>query len=109
VTNHEPVLQVMSVGQTIVALQSAIVAIENGCQAAIIASDNAEQPPGTLTLGSTVSSGTPDRFTDCGKRELQRATLVAIGTTRSYRAVQFQAQLVVIDEQHRFGVLRAPD
>jgi ATP-dependent DNA helicase RecG len=106
-------------GKTIVAIQSAIVAIENGYQAAIMAPTEilAEQHAKNV---KRMLASTPYRvelltgsLAAARKRELQRATAegevdLAVGTHALIQeGVRFhKLGLVVIDEQHRFGVLQ---
>jgi ATP-dependent DNA helicase RecG len=106
-------------GKTIVAVQSAIVAIENGYQAAIMAPTEilAEQHARTVkrmvaATGYRVELLTGS-LTAARKRELHAAIEagevdLAIGTHALIQeAVKFhKLGFVVIDEQHRFGVVQ---
>ncbi|HWP43364.1 MAG TPA: ATP-dependent DNA helicase RecG [Blastocatellia bacterium] len=106
-------------GKTIVALQAAIVAIENGYQAAIMVPTEilAEQHARNI---KRVLAGTPYRvellmgsLTSARKRELHEAIAsgeadLVVGTHALIQeSVSFyKLGFVVIDEQHRFGVLQ---
>ena len=106
-------------GKTIVAAQAAIIAVENGCQVAIMAPTEilAEQhyfyfrrllaPVGytiDLLKGSLSTKEKRQAHERIGKGETQ----IAIGTHALVQEdVQFRnLALAVIDEQHRFGVVQ---
>ena len=111
-------------GKTIVAMQAALVAIENGYQAALMAPTEILATQHYLSarklLGEAVSprTGRPYRVTlltgsldDAGKREARGRiyrgeTELAIGTHALIEEkVDFDnLGLVIVDEQHRFGV-----
>ena len=111
-------------GKTIVAMQAALVAIENGCQAAMMAPTEILATQHYLSarklLAEVVSprTGKPYRVTlltgsldDATKREargriFRGETDLAIGTHALIEdKVDFQnLGLVIVDEQHRFGV-----
>ncbi len=111
-------------GKTIVAMQAALVAIENGYQAALMAPTEILATQHYLSarklLGDVVSprTGRPYRVTlltgsldDAGKREARGRiyrgeTELAIGTHALIEEkVDFDnLGLVIVDEQHRFGV-----
>lgn len=111
-------------GKTIVAMQAALVAIENGYQAALMAPTEILATQHYLSarklLGDAVSprTGKPYRVTrltgsldDAGKREARGKiyrgeTELAIGTHALIEEkVDFDnLGLVIVDEQHRFGV-----
>jgi len=111
-------------GKTIVAMQAALVAIENGYQAALMAPTEILATQHYLSarklLGDAVSprTGKPYRVTlltgsldDAGKREARGRiyrgeTELAIGTHALIEEkVDFDnLGLVIVDEQHRFGV-----
>ncbi len=111
-------------GKTIVAMQAALVAIENGYQAALMAPTEILATQHYLSarklLGDAVSprTGRPYRVTlltgsldDAGKREARGRiyrgeTELAIGTHALIEEkVDFDnLGLVIVDEQHRFGV-----
>ncbi|HEY6414072.1 MAG TPA: ATP-dependent DNA helicase RecG, partial [Edaphobacter sp.] len=111
-------------GKTIVAMQAALVAIENGYQAALMAPTEILATQHYLSarklLGDVVSprTGRPYRMTlltgsldDAGKREARGRiyrgeTELAIGTHALIEEkVDFDnLGLVIVDEQHRFGV-----
>jgi ATP-dependent DNA helicase RecG len=111
-------------GKTIVALQAALVAIENGCQAAMMAPTEILATQHYLSakklLADAISphTGRPYRVTlltgsldERAKREARRRifsgeTDLAIGTHALVEEkVDFaNLGLVIIDEQHRFGV-----
>ncbi len=111
-------------GKTIVAMQAALVAIENGYQAALMAPTEILATQHYLSarklLGDVVSprTGKPYRVTlltgsldDAGKREARGKiyrgeTELAIGTHALIEEkVDFDnLGLVIVDEQHRFGV-----
>jgi ATP-dependent DNA helicase RecG len=111
-------------GKTIVAMQAALVAIENGYQAALMAPTEILATQHYLSarklLGDAVSprTGRPYRITlltgsldDAGKREARGRiyrgeTELAIGTHALIEEkVDFDnLGLVIVDEQHRFGV-----
>ena len=106
-------------GKTIVALQAAIVAIENGYQAAIMAPTEilAEQHARNVKRMLARTSYSVELLTGslqaARKRGLQQSISegevdLVIGTHALIQdAVQFhKLGLVVIDEQHRFGVLQ---
>ena len=114
----------MGSGKTIVAMQAALVAIENGYQAALMAPTEILATQHYLSarklLGEAVSprTGRPYRVTlltgsldDAGKREARGRiyrgeTELAIGTHALIEEkVDFDnLGLVIVDEQHRFGV-----
>ncbi len=111
-------------GKTIVALQAALVAIENGFQAAlmapteILATQHYLSAKRLLAEKISPSTGKPYRVTlltgsldedrkRAGRRSILRGeTQLAIGThALTYGSVEFaKLGLVVVDEQHRFGV-----
>jgi ATP-dependent DNA helicase RecG len=106
-------------GKTAVALVSAIVAIENGYQVALMAPTEilAEQHHRNLTqwLGpagyrtALLSAGIARRKKDESKREAAAGTAqLVVGTHALLQGdVAFdKLGLVIIDEQHRFGVLQ---
>ncbi len=106
-------------GKTIVALQAMIVLMENGYQAAFMAPTEilAEQKVRSF---SSILQGTPYRtgFISGGTRQADRKKVLAgvasgeinliVGThSLIQEGVNFRALgLVVIDEQHRFGVMQ---
>jgi ATP-dependent DNA helicase RecG len=106
-------------GKTIVALFAALVAIENGCQAALMAPTEllAEQHFATiagfaeqlglrtaLLTGEAVRSGRRKMYEQLERGEIQ----LAVGTHALIQAgvAMPRLGLGVIDEQHRFGVLQ---
>ena len=111
-------------GKTIVAMQAALIAIENGCQAALMAPTEILATQHYLSarklLGDAVSprTGRPYRITlltgsldEAAKREARGRiyrgeTDLAIGTHALIEEkVDFaNLGLVIVDEQHRFGV-----
>jgi ATP-dependent DNA helicase RecG len=111
-------------GKTIVAMQAALVAIENGCQAALMAPTEILATQHYLSarklLGDVLSprTGRPYRVTlltgsldEAAKREargriFRGETDLAIGTHALIEdKVDFDnLGLVIVDEQHRFGV-----
>ncbi|HWC77551.1 MAG TPA: ATP-dependent DNA helicase RecG [Blastocatellia bacterium] len=106
-------------GKTIVAVQSCVVAVENGYQAAIMAPTEilAEQHHRNVKRMLDSTSYRVEMLTGsipgARKRELQKSISegdvdLVIGTHALIQeAVQFyKLGLVVIDEQHRFGVLQ---
>ena len=107
-------------GKTIVALLAALVAMENGLQVAFMAPTEilAEQHflnisrllqssryRIALLTGATSAAARREQLAEVQSGAVQ---LVWLGRTRSSRAdVRFhQLGLVIIDEQHRFGVLQ---
>ncbi|HEY2038863.1 MAG TPA: ATP-dependent DNA helicase RecG [Edaphobacter sp.] len=111
-------------GKTIVAMQAALIAIENGCQAALMAPTEILATQHYLSarklLGDAISprTGRPYRVTlltgsldEAAKREARGRiyrgeTELAIGTHALIEEkVDFiNLGLVIVDEQHRFGV-----
>jgi ATP-dependent DNA helicase RecG len=111
-------------GKTIVAMQAALIAIENGCQAALMAPTEILATQHYLSarklLADAISprTGKPYRITlltgsldDAAKREARGRiyrgeTELAIGTHALIEEkVDFaNLGLVIVDEQHRFGV-----
>ena len=111
-------------GKTIVAMQAALIAIENGCQAALMAPTEILATQHYLSarklLGDAISprTGKPYRVTlltgsldEVAKREARGRiyrgeTELAIGTHALIEEkVDFDnLGLVIVDEQHRFGV-----
>jgi ATP-dependent DNA helicase RecG len=111
-------------GKTIVALQAALVAIENGCQAALMAPTEILATQHYLSarklLAEAISplTGLPYRITlltgslddrskrDARARIFRGETDLAIGTHALVEEkVEFpRLGLVIVDEQHRFGV-----
>jgi ATP-dependent DNA helicase RecG len=111
-------------GKTIVAMQAALIAIENGCQAALMAPTEILATQHYLSarklLGDAISprTGRPYRVTlltgsldEVAKREARGRiyrgeTELAIGTHALIEEkVDFDnLGLVIVDEQHRFGV-----
>ncbi len=122
-------------GKTIVAMQAALVAIENGCQAAlmapteILATQHFLSARKLLADARSPRTGRPYRVTlltgsldpaskrDARARIFRGETDLAIGTHALIEdKVDFPALgLVIVDEQHRFGVqqrfklMRKPD
>jgi ATP-dependent DNA helicase RecG len=109
-------------GKTIVALEAAAVAIENGCQAGFLAPTEilAEQHFFN-TQRIYAPSGYRVGLLKSGLKKAERKALLEqladgsiqllIGTHAVLEAdVEFRKLgLVVIDEQHRFGVMQAPE
>jgi ATP-dependent DNA helicase RecG len=106
-------------GKTIVALQAAVIAIENGCQAALMAPTEilAVQhylaarrllAPGAYKVELIISGLKPAEKAAVRQRILSGEANLVIGTHALIEEnVQFQRLgLAAIDEQHRFGVLQ---
>ena len=106
-------------GKTIVAAQAAIIAVENGFQAAIMAPTEilAEQhyfyfrrllEPVNYRIDLFKGSLTPKEKRLAQERLLSGETHIAVGTHALVQeSVKFKnLSLVVIDEQHRFGVVQ---
>jgi ATP-dependent DNA helicase RecG len=106
-------------GKTIVALQAAVIAIENGCQAALMApteilavqhflSARRILAPGGHTVELLISGLKPSEKTAARERIRSGEAQLVIGTHALIEEeVEFhQLGLVAIDEQHRFGVLQ---
>lgn len=106
-------------GKTIVALLSMLVAIDNGCQCALMAPTEILAEQHFLTL-TELLKGTTLKVTQLvggQKTKARRATLetiasgethIIVGTHALFQStVQYRRLgLVVIDEQHRFGVMQ---
>jgi ATP-dependent DNA helicase RecG len=106
-------------GKTIVALQAAVIAIENACQAALMApteilavqhflSARRILAPGGYTVELLISGLKPSEKTAARDRIRSGAAQLVIGTHALIEEdVEFhRLGLVAIDEQHRFGVLQ---
>jgi ATP-dependent DNA helicase RecG len=106
-------------GKTIVALQAAVIAIENGGQAALMApteilavqhflSARRILAPGGYTVELLISGLKPSEKTAARDRIRSGAAQLVIGTHALIEEdVEFhRLGLVAIDEQHRFGVLQ---
>ncbi len=106
-------------GKTIVALQAAVIAIENGCQAALMApteilavqhflSARRILAPGGYTVELLISGLKPSEKTAGRERIRSGEAQLVIGTHALIEEdVEFnRLGLVAIDEQHRFGVLQ---
>src|SRR5271169_1829937 len=106
-------------GKTIVALQAAVIAIENGCQAALMApteilavqhflSARRVLAPGGYEVELLISGLKPAEKKAARQRIRTGEAQLVIGTHALIEeGVEFQRLgLVAIDEQHRFGVLQ---
>jgi len=106
-------------GKTIVALQAAVIAIENGCQAALMApteilavqhflSARRILAPGGYTVELLISGLKPSEKTAARERIRSGEAQLVIGTHALIEEdVEFnRLGFVAIDEQHRFGVLQ---
>jgi ATP-dependent DNA helicase RecG len=106
-------------GKTIVALQAAVIAIENGCQAALMApteilavqhflSARRILAPGGYTVELLISGLKPSEKTAARERIHSGEAQLVIGTHALIEDdVEFKRLgFVAIDEQHRFGVLQ---
>jgi ATP-dependent DNA helicase RecG len=106
-------------GKTIVALQAAVIAIENGGQAALMApteilavqhflSARRILAPGGYTVELLISGLKPSEKTAARERIRSGAAQLVIGTHALIEEdVEFhRLGFVAIDEQHRFGVLQ---
>jgi ATP-dependent DNA helicase RecG len=106
-------------GKTIVALQAAVIAIENACQAALMApteilavqhflSARRILAPGGYTVELLISGLKPSEKTAARERIRSGAAQLVIGTHALIEEdVEFnRLGFVAIDEQHRFGVLQ---
>jgi len=106
-------------GKTIVALQAAVVAIENGCQAALMApteilavqhflSARRILAPGGYTVELLISGLKPSEKSAARERIRAGEAQLVIGTHALIEEdVEFhRLGFVAIDEQHRFGVLQ---
>jgi len=106
-------------GKTIVALQAAVIAIENACQAALMApteilavqhflSARRILAPGGHTVELLISGLKPSEKTAARERVRSGEAQLVIGTHALIEEdVEFhRLGLVAIDEQHRFGVLQ---
>ena len=106
-------------GKTIVALQAAVIAIENGCQAALMApteifavqhflSARRILAPGGHTVELLISGLKPSEKTAARERIGSGEAQLVIGTHALIEEdVEFhRLGFVAIDEQHRFGVLQ---
>jgi len=106
-------------GKTIVALQAAVIAIENGCQAALMApteilavqhflSARRILAPGGYTVELLISGLKPSEKTAARERIRSGEAQLVIGTHALIEDdVEFhRLGFVAIDEQHRFGVLQ---
>jgi len=106
-------------GKTIVALQAAVIAIENGCQAALMApteilavqhflSARRILAPGDHTVELLISGLKPSEKTAARERIRSGEAQLVIGTHALIEEdVEFhRLGFVAIDEQHRFGVLQ---
>ena len=106
-------------GKTIVALQAAVIAIENGCQTALMApteilavqhflSARRILAPGGHTVELLISGLKPSEKTAARERIRSGEAQLVIGTHALIEDdVEFhRLGFVAIDEQHRFGVLQ---
>ncbi len=106
-------------GKTIVALQAAVIAIENGCQTALMApteilavqhflSARRILAPGGYTVELLISGLKPSEKSAARERIRSGEAQLVIGTHALIEdEVEFQRLgFVAIDEQHRFGVLQ---
>lgn len=106
-------------GKTIVALQAAVIAIENGCQAALMApteilavqhylSARRILAPGGYRVELLISGLKPGEKAAARARIASGEAQLVIGTHALIEeSVEFQRLgFVTIDEQHRFGVLQ---
>lgn len=106
-------------GKTIVALQAAVIAIENGCQAALMApteilavqhflSARRILAPGGHTVQLLISGLKPSEKNAARERIRSGEAQLVIGTHALIEEdVEFhRLGFVAIDEQHRFGVLQ---
>jgi len=106
-------------GKTIVALQAAVIAIKNACQAALMApteilavqhflSARRILAPGGYTVELLISGLKPSEKTAARERIRSGEAQLVIGTHALIEeAVEFnRLGFVAIDEQHRFGVLQ---
>jgi len=106
-------------GKTIVALQAAVIAIENGCQTALMApteilavqhylSARRILAPGSYRVELLISGLKPTEKAAARERIRTGEAQLVIGTHALIEEnVQFQRLgFVAIDEQHRFGVLQ---
>ncbi len=106
-------------GKTIVAMQAAVIAMENGCQAALMApteilavqhflSARRILAPGGYTAELLISGLKPAEKAAAGERIRTGEARLVIGTHALIEdAVEFgRLGFVAIDEQHRFGVLQ---
>jgi ATP-dependent DNA helicase RecG len=106
-------------GKTIVAMQAAVIAMENGCQAALMApteilavqhflSARRILAPGGYTAELLISGLKPAEKAAARERIRTGEARLVIGTHALIEdAVQFaRLGFVAIDEQHRFGVLQ---
>ncbi|HKI12920.1 MAG TPA: ATP-dependent DNA helicase RecG [Candidatus Acidoferrum sp.] len=106
-------------GKTIVALQAAVIAIENGCQAALMApteilavqhflSARRILAPGGHTVELLISGLKPSEKSAARERIRSGEAQLVIGTHALIEEdVEFhRLGIVAIDEQHRFGVLQ---
>jgi ATP-dependent DNA helicase RecG len=106
-------------GKTIVALQAAVIAIENGCQSALMApteilavqhflSARRILAPGGHTVELLISGLRPSEKTAARERIRSGEAQLVIGTHALIEEdVEFnRLGFVAIDEQHRFGVLQ---
>ncbi|MGA2300159.1 MAG: ATP-dependent DNA helicase RecG [Candidatus Acidiferrum sp.] len=106
-------------GKTIVALQAAVIAIENACQAALMApteilavqhflSARRILAPGGYTVELLISGLKPSEKTAARERIRSGEAQLVIGTHALIEEdVEFnRLGFVAIDEQHRFGVLQ---
>jgi ATP-dependent DNA helicase RecG len=114
---HRLLMGDVGTGKTVVALCAMLLAVENGYQAAIMAPTEllAEQHAATLTRllapleirpELLVGRGTAAEKTAARERIAQGAARIVVGTHALIQeSVRFhRLGLVVIDEQHRFGV-----
>ena len=106
-------------GKTIVALQAAVIAIENGCQAALMApteilavqhflSARRILAPGNYKVALLISGLKPSEKSAALERIRSGEAQLVVGT---HALIEDQLQFarlgfVAIDEQHRFGVLQ---